>query len=491
MVKAPSWTKTHFYPKADETGDYRFCKVCYPHPDEVPKSQLLQCLVDGRNPIHELHGLVQEVSGSSGLSNHLKQFAKKCSDHAAVLPEGIPLGRKRKAPMDLGVNENMVRDWALDMVLEELVPVRKACSKGGRRFFRKWCKGMSGTTKLHNVVKEVVTGIRTEVKTVVEEAKRKGTMPMFALQGDTWKPKMRRRKHYLAVILSFIDPTKFEFVEVCIHVGEMKGPRTGSAYANEFKKAPSEVELVPEDLVSTNSDHEGAVRKGLREMRGTSQGEGAGVPSVGCACHAFQLPVKHVIPPLKPKSQKDAPADAKDAPATASDDDSTSSSDASNAASDSDVSVSSEDTESDVPPRVAHQQERAKLTAELEPLIKKARQIVKFFIGNDDILNNVSEHALETNTPFSSFVAETPTRWSSSLMSWVRLLFNHKAMKILESYFPHVEEAHANEGANVIRSHDADTADACIDDLSHNAQFKGLCPTRKFVVFILENHCVS
>ena len=36
---------------------------------------------------------------------------------------------------------------------------------------------------------------------------------------------------------------------------------------------------------------------------------------------------------------------------------------------------------------------------------------------------------------------------------------DHKAMRILERYFPHVDEAHANEGSNFIQSHDPDNAD--------------------------------
>ncbi len=53
---------------------------------------------------------------------------------------------------------------------------------------------------------------------------------------------------------------------------------------------------------------------------------------------------------------------------------------------------------------------------------------------------------------------------------------------------------HVSKSRVTLRGHSqelSETGSACIDDLSHNAQFKGLCPTRKFVVLILENHCVS
>ena len=98
----------------------------------------------------------------------------------------------------------------------------------------------------------------------------------------------------------------------------MAAPRNAAAYAVLFREAFRGAGLEPSDSIATCSDHEGAIRKGLRQLEQTV---------VGCGRHAVQHPPKHVIPPFRAKAGKKA------VPASASDDDGSSSSSESGASS--------------------------------------------------------------------------------------------------------------------------------------------------------------
>ena len=54
----------------------------------------------------------------------------------------------------------------------------------------------------------------------------------------------------------------------------MPAPRTGEAYADAFRKALAQVGLVEADVLAGVSDHEGAVRKGLRPLQAPCAGPG-------------------------------------------------------------------------------------------------------------------------------------------------------------------------------------------------------------------------
>ncbi len=62
----------------------------------------------------------------------------------------------------------------------------------------------------------------------------------FTVQGDTWKPKMKRRKHYLAVLLDWTG-ADWNHVQVCIDVVPMPIPRTAEAYRDSFLAALAKV----------------------------------------------------------------------------------------------------------------------------------------------------------------------------------------------------------------------------------------------------------
>ena len=81
----------------------------------------------------------------------------------------------------------------------------------------------------------------------------------------------------------------------------MPAPRSGEAYHAAFTEALERVGLTPADLVAGLSDHEGAVRKGLRLL---------GAPLVGCGCHAIQLASGPQLAPaaLGPRLRPHGPA---------------------------------------------------------------------------------------------------------------------------------------------------------------------------------------
>ena len=113
----------------------------------------------------------------------------------------------------------------------------------------------------------------------------------------------------MAVQLSWVG-RDWSANEVCIYLAPLDAPRNGEAYCKAFGDGLAKVGLDAKDLTAGVSDHEGALRKGLRLL---------GVPLVGCGCHTLQLVVKHVLPPLRPRKQP--------RPAAASDEGSSSSSD--------------------------------------------------------------------------------------------------------------------------------------------------------------------
>jgi hypothetical protein len=90
----------------------------------------------------------------------------------------------------------------------------------------------------------------------------------------------------LAVLLSWCDHG-FALHEVCPLVVALPASRTGEAYRDAFARALAAVGLETADVIAGLSDHEGAVRKGLRLL---------GVPLVGCGCHAAPL-LKRSDPP--------------------------------------------------------------------------------------------------------------------------------------------------------------------------------------------------
>ena len=142
------------------------------------------------------------------------------------------------------------------------------------------------------------------------------------------------------------------------------------------------------------------------------------IPLVGCGCHALQLIVKHAMPPLKYK------------PASASKDESESSSSSSSSSSDSEhvevVAVTKKRT---------RDPDHEEMQEKMEPIAKRMRSIVRFFLNNDDAMTLMEQDAITASTADCkieciAYAAETATRWSSFLDSGCTLLVNNRAHAI-------------------------------------------------------------
>ena len=60
-------------------------------------------------------------------------------------------------------HEDQNRDWAVNMCLRELVPVRMVASEGMRAWSEKHCPGMCGETTMQRYVDEAVSDICIDV----------------------------------------------------------------------------------------------------------------------------------------------------------------------------------------------------------------------------------------------------------------------------------------------------------------------------------------
>ena len=268
---ARSWVHEWFHSKQDATGDYRFCRVCW---DELPAiSELQKAMLEPAPLSVQYSGVVKaERSSTSGMVNHMKQ------QHKELLPEELQQ-EASSGCRPMKVDPEVSRKWSEHMCLRALVPVRTV------EHARKVFSSLPGRTALSEQVSQQIKDIRAEVESVVQEAADQSCR--FALQADTWKSRLVKRDHYLAVILTWVGPDSVHH-SACIDVSEMTPPRNGAKYADMLGQALDKVGLTPEHLVAAVSDHEGAIRVGMRSLCQ----DGA----IGCGCHLTQLLFKHALP---------------------------------------------------------------------------------------------------------------------------------------------------------------------------------------------------
>ena len=342
--------------------------------------------------------------------------------HRQLLPEGVrtqrlsgQAGSNKPKPLDAGLN----REWAINMALGALVPPKLLASDFAKKLMSSRLPGLGGASTMRKEVLGSVEDIYIEVKEKVAEAKAGGAR--FVVGADGWKPKMRRRRHYLAVDLYWVDDQwKCKVVTIDVHI--LRSPRNQAEYHRVVSLALGAVSLSGLDLLCAISDHEGAIRKGLAQL---------GVPLVGCACHALQLSIKHMLPALTPKKTAAQPAAA--APDGSSSKSSSSSSSVSS-------SISSESLPASVVPVVAHPKRRVRqrdpeavaLEADLQPVFKRCRSTVKFYQHNEDAYNSLENDTAQlkaqgNDITFVNYDTETKTRWSSAVKSMETVLLNNQA----------------------------------------------------------------
>ena len=124
--------------------------------------QAVKALLDaGDKPNYRVFpGCVKNNNSPSGMGNHITDFASRCSQHSAAVPADSRATRFGPKPAvgnaSVPVSEEKARDWAVDMVLQELLPIHVVESIGGKRWLKKHSPGMCGKTKLTKVTDEVI-----------------------------------------------------------------------------------------------------------------------------------------------------------------------------------------------------------------------------------------------------------------------------------------------------------------------------------------------
>lgn len=90
------------------------------------------------------------------------------------------------------------------MCLGALLPLKLVRDPYVKKALQQRLGGLPTENQVHAGPQEIVKDMREEVTRELELQKRQGTR--FTLSGDTWKPKMRRRCHYLAVYVDYVGP---------------------------------------------------------------------------------------------------------------------------------------------------------------------------------------------------------------------------------------------------------------------------------------------
>ena len=215
-----SFAHEYFHAKRAETGHLRFCKICAP--EIPPLKDVLAAKEAGKNLTKEFlkFGAVQNDASTSAMVNHLRL------KHPETLPSGTPVKRKSSAddvetrPRD----KTLCRDWVEHMLFAALEPARLVESKHAKAVLVPHMGPLPTRKEVTREADLAVKDIEQEVVQIVKESLEAGAK--FTLSADTWKPKAKKRKHFLAMYLNFISPT-WEPCSLCAGVVEAPPPRTG------------------------------------------------------------------------------------------------------------------------------------------------------------------------------------------------------------------------------------------------------------------------
>jgi len=418
------WVHQHFWPKRAGAGDYRCCKKCWPEEDRQPSVEhIAQLANNGFVPGLHIDGLCLNQHSPGAMTNHIKDH------HEYLLPEGVMATRvAQNGLVQTKVNPDMQREWSVNVVLGALQPVGLVSNKYVRTVLTRRMPGLGAETTLQAEVDQTIRDIQAEVREELSAAKSAGCK--FVISADCWKPKMKRRRHYCAVYLNWCSQD-FEHKTVCIGAPVLGAPRNGERYRDAMLEALRLGGLTADDVLIGLSDHEGAVRRGMRLLLGATTDLKIGHNLVGCGCHAFQLAPKHGLPPLRPK--KKASQSAMAAAEASDEDDDGGSSDGSGSDQSEEEELRGGDADDGAPPARRGRKadpEHSRMQELLREPFAKYRATVKYYIQHEDDYNNMEEDA-QTNKPqplpFCAYATETPCRWSSSLSALVTVIHNNQA----------------------------------------------------------------
>ncbi|CAK9021103.1 Putative cytochrome P450 120, partial [Durusdinium trenchii] len=407
-----SWVHREFWP-ARPGVPVRFCRRCNA---VEPSLEEVQNVIDrGGKPRRHWKGACGFAS-TSAMVNHMRDC------HEDALPETVSTERSTPSKSAKKVDLQLMREWVIYLVLGCLLPFRLVHNRYVKAFLSPRLPGLGGKHALDLEFKAVMQDLREKVLSMIRAARDSGCR--FTLSADTWKPKMKRRKHYLACHLDWTQKD-WSHTSVCIYVGVAEAPRTGDRYTELFKKALESVELTPEHIQASVSDHEGAIRKGLR---------GLGAPLIGCGCHCLQLCCKHALPDLKERTKKRKSAAAKlDSDSSSSDTSDESSSSSSSSSSEAEVAEKKAPMAPGGVKGPKGDPASVECKAKLKESFSRYRSIVRYFASHDDMYNEMYSAAAQAEVPCVAYQHETPTRWSSALLQIVSVIRNNAAHALLRS----------------------------------------------------------
>jgi hypothetical protein len=419
MARARSWALGHFHTEELRKGSavYLLCRSCFPIGRHRPSSEELKSIKD---PGKEYNGCIRYCWGLNTSPTNLAAHARRhcLEDPAAVRHDKLSEGGGERG------DEDTTQDFVRYMVVLDLADFASAQRKGATHFYQKHLRGrVFGRTKIKNVFDNFAAAGMKKVKDIVAARKKAGGK--FTMSTDAWKTKGRRKQSYLAVILSFVDP-EFQLQELCAGILPMDncvGPKSKNHayYAESLNKILKDVGVALTDLVAVVSDHDAPLRKAIKTV--------LKLPAIGCQCHAMQLPLKHVLPPLN-KPTPCVPAAAPNA------EDAAAESSAEEAASEDAAAAA------DAPAAAHHalkfrnlrktDPERVRLIERITPIAQKIRTDIKWYIHHPDDYDCMTENA---KIDACSFSTECKTRWDTTLLSWCSYLRNMHAMRMHRQKF--------------------------------------------------------
>ena len=287
-----NYAHAHFWSAAelkDALGDvnhkgFRFCKDCWVDVTTIPKD-----ITAVKHP-----GLTFVGCCSVGEKGKLSpgQMDRHMKKHHPLKVPAFASG-DNDGP-DAVYDHTLVEHAARDLVAEDLDSFSVLTRPGVKKFLAHLCPqkklgGRKAVTAAFDRFKETTDeGMRKKVESAKRDYSR------FALSADSWKTKGKKRRHYHAVFLSWANAS-WELEEICAGVVELQSPRNWAKYKEVTFKLLADIGVQPDDVWVAVSDHEGAIRKGLRM---------SGFQMLGCCCHGLQLPIKHVIPSKRPKKSE-------------------------------------------------------------------------------------------------------------------------------------------------------------------------------------------
>ena len=383
-----AWVHKWFWPARPGSGNFRFCKHkdCWPVEADQPSIEAINNLTDeGWRISHVFPSCCENKEGStSSMLNHIRE------KHSELLPSDVPKERTSGGggKPDDKVDEALMHEWSTNLILKKLHPITLIEDAKEIRSL----KGLGGRSHLQKIVDGQIDDIDAEVTEITKAAVASGCR--FAISADAWKTKLVKKDTYTGVMLDWCG-LDWRRHSVCAGVAVMVNGKTAKDNCKIFQDTLEKRCVKATDVIAGVSDHESAVRKAMRDL---------GVNEIGCGCHAVQLAPKHATPPMRKKTARKTQ----------------SSSDGSSSSSTSSLKSSAPEAASDDQPKRKGRQpdaEHVAMRQEMEPICKRCRTLVKFYVHNPDAYRNLEADALQASADlgrkihFSSFARETETRW--------------------------------------------------------------------------------